>query len=122
MGLDMYAFATDEAPEREADFEASKDSAQFFYWRKHPKLHGWMERLYRQKGGQDPDFNCVNLLLTSADLDQLETDILFNGLPVTTGFFFGESLAGENEGDLIFIHKARDLISEGNSVFYTSWW
>jgi hypothetical protein len=27
------------------------------YWRKHPDLHGWMEKLCRAKGGKFDDFN-----------------------------------------------------------------
>jgi len=42
MGLDMYAYMTSEPPEKPVDFKVRKTS-QFFYWRKHPDLHGWME-------------------------------------------------------------------------------
>jgi hypothetical protein len=56
-----------------------------------PNLHGWMESLYCEKGGTADSFNCVNLQLTARDLDRLETAIRSGTLPLTQGFFFGES-------------------------------
>lgn len=90
-------------------------------WRKHPNLHGWMEQLYREKGGEK-EFNCVNLQLTEEDLDKLENDIRDSNLPETHGFFFGESTTGTQKGDLEFITVARQSINEGSDVYYTSWW
>ena len=50
MGLDMYALTTTEKPASAVDFDADAHS-ELHYWRKHPDLHGWMEKLYREKGG-----------------------------------------------------------------------
>lgn len=121
MGLDMYAFTTAEPIAAEVDF-ASENATEIAYWRKHPNLHGWMETLYRAKGGADADFNCVNLALTAEDLDRLEADINANVLPYTEGFFFGASDGSEREHDLAFVAKARAALAEGHTVFYTSWW
>ncbi len=121
MGLDMYAHFLFDAPATAVDFEVA-NYGELHYWRKHPNLHGWMERLYREKGGQDASFNCVNLLLTAEDLDRLEADIRSRSLPPTSGFFFGESDGSEVEDDLRFIAKARSAIAEGLTVFYSSWW
>jgi hypothetical protein len=121
MGLDMYAYALTRAPEREVDFKAD-DGAEIHYWRKHPNLHGWMERLYREKGGEDDAFNCVNLQLTREDLNALEADIHAGNLPPTCGFFFGESDGTERDDDLQFVAKAREAIAAGLTVFYSSWW
>ncbi|MEW5423903.1 phosphoglycerate kinase [Amorphus sp. 3PC139-8] len=121
MGLDMYAFATDQQIADEVDFSA-EGATEIFYWRKHPNLHGWMERLYSEKGGASPVFNCVNVQLTAADIDRLEADIKAGALPHTEGFFFGASNGSETEGDLTFVAKARELIEAGATVFYTSWW
>ncbi|MFG1384347.1 hypothetical protein [Xanthobacter versatilis] len=71
MGLDMYSITLNRTPEQSVDF-AAEDAAHIRYWRKHPNLHGWMERLYRSKGGTAPEFNCATLLLTGEDLDALE--------------------------------------------------
>ena len=90
MGLDMYAFATRTAPATPVDFNAG-ESQELAYWRKHPNLHGWMEHLYRAKGGTADDFNCVNLQLDAADLDALEHAVRSRTLPPTTGFFFGQT-------------------------------
>jgi hypothetical protein len=91
------------------------------YWRKHPDLHGWMENLYREKGGMEKSFNGDPLVLTLSDLDRLEEDILRKNLPKTRGFFFGES--GEiSLKDLEFVLEARKAIQEGDTVFYDSSW
>ena len=121
MGLDMYARVSAERPPQPVDFELSEHSA-LHYWRKHPDLHGWMERLYRDKGGSEESFNCAAVQLTPEDLDRLEADIRGQLLPTTRGFFFGESDGAETADDLAFIAKARQALAEGLTVFYTSWW
>lgn len=135
MGLDMYAFSrmpmnqlSDEQKEKiMTDViehgEATNDPIEIAYWRKHNALHGWMERLYREKGGED-EFNCIDLLLTSEDLDRLEKDIKESKLYPVEGFFFGGDYdpATENSKDIAFIRKAREELEEGNEVYYTSWW
>ncbi|MET4103960.1 hypothetical protein ABIE58_003408 [Roseovarius sp. MBR-78] len=121
MGLDMYAFTTDRQIERGVDFSA-EGATEFHYWRKHPNLHGWMERLYFEKGGQDEMFNCATVKLTADDLDRLETVVKAGNLPHTEGFFFGASDGSETEDDLAFIASARTHIEAGATVFYTSWW
>lgn len=121
MGLDMYAFAIANAPDAPVDFEV-RNPTELHYWRKHPNLHGWMRALYLDKGGDDVDFNCANVLLTLEDLNRLEADIKARRLPETHGFFFGESDGTETEDDLQFVAKAREAIAAGCAVFYTSWW
>jgi hypothetical protein len=121
MGLDMYAFTTG-ADIPAVDFKQPDDSAELFYWRKHPNLHGWMEELYRAKGGSEDDFNCVPVRLEKADIDALETIVNGDNLPFTTGFFFGESLPEDKNDDLNFVQKARAALNEGKRVYYTSWW
>ncbi len=121
MGLDMYAFTTTEPVEHLVDFEA-KHVTELHYWRKHPNLHGWMEQLYRDQGGDEDSFNCVPVVLTLDDLDRLEAAIKANELPHTSGFFFGESDGTEVDDDLAFVAKAREAIGQGLTVFYDSWW
>jgi hypothetical protein len=124
MGLDMYAYTRATAPADVVDFKSEDVDNEFFYWRKHPDLHGWMEQLYLSKGGESDSFNCVNVLLNEADLDRLRDDIATSKLPRTDGFFFGKSYNDDDERnrDLEFIEKARELIKNGQSVYYTSWW
>ena len=121
MGLDMYAYTTREKPAMPVDFEP-EDAIEIHYWRKHPNLHGWMERLYYEKGGSEEIFNCAAVTLDTGDLDKLEQMVRANLLPHTSGFFFGESDGNEKDGDLAFIAKAREALAAGLSVFYTSWW
>ena len=97
-------------------------ATEIHYWRKHANLHGWMEKLYREKGGSAHEFNCVAVALTREDLDRLEGDIKAKRLPYTTGFFFGESDGSELDDDLSFIAKAREALSARLTVYYSSWW
>ena len=128
MGLDMYAWAVpaDSVPaDQEVDVEFGNcGTEELHYWRKHHDLHGWMEALYRKKGGADPQFNCNKVRLTAEDLDALEKDITADHLPETTGFFFGNNPPDEDsrEDDREFIRKARVAIADGKAVFYDSWW
>jgi hypothetical protein len=130
MGLDMFAHRVS-AEDAIGDFEIAKDAngdfkndKEFHYWRKHHDLHGWMERLYRSKGGLVQSFNCIPVRLTTEDLDKLESDIQNNLLPITQGFFFGDNPPDEEsvKYDLEFIEKARQVIADGDVVYYDSWW
>ena len=122
MGLDQYAFARKGEPIRnrlETEYEVENEIA---YWRKHPNLQGWMENLWRKKGGEG-EFNCVEVELTFEDLEQLETAIERAELPETQGFFFGFNSDDEyKENDQEFIREARQHIADGYKVVYTSWW
>jgi len=129
MGLDMFAWRV-KAEDAIGDFEvASNDEGsnkvqELFYWRKHHDLHGWMERLYHAKGGPKESFNCVKVRLTMDDLNLLERDVLNNRLPETQGFFFGVNPPDDysKNQDMEFIAKAKVAISEGDAVYYDSWW
>jgi hypothetical protein len=122
MGLDMYAYRTARQITADVDFKIPEGDEEFFYWRKHPNLHGWMRQLYISKGGQDPDFNVNPVKLTSEDLDALEKAIKDRTLPATSGFFFGASDGSEINDDLEFVAAARKQIADGYTVFYYAWW
>jgi len=131
MGLDMYAWSVDPADlseqdvVRQVDVSLPRDTVEeIWYWRKHHNLHGWMELLYREKGGAAESFNCVTVRLTYADLTRLEIAIKENLLPQTTGFFFGNNPPDKesNEQDLKFVAAAKEAISQRKVVFYDSWW
>lgn len=139
MGLDQYAFARkgDRIETTEdytyQDFEGNTHTEQrtsvsyeeeheVAYWRKHPNLQGWMEALWRSKGNEG-EFNCVDVELTAQDLEDLEDDLRHNTLPDTQGFFFGgNSDDYYKEADEEFIREARQYLSDGYKVVYTSWW
>lgn len=117
MGLDQMAYSRAK--------ENSKDSFEISYWRKHPNLEGWMEKLYRQKGGTEEMFNFVELELTKEDLLRLQEDITNGSVAElgTTGFFFGNpSDEIYREHDLNFISKALSEIAEGRKIIYVSSW
>ena len=125
MGLDMYAYRVKkEHVVNDFEFNSDQDPAyDIAYWRKFNALHGWMERLYREKGGTAESFNCVKVRLTKEDLERLAQDVMANKLPETTGFFFGNpSDEHYRESDLRFIKEARAELFLGLKVFYNSSW
>jgi len=127
MGLDMFAYKMKYNPSKEVDFKEEIQEvapSELHYWRKHPNLHGWMEQLYRQKGGGERDFNGDPVVISKEDLDNLAASIIDEELPDTDGFFFGQSYNNEEErqDDLDFVKKAHRAIEEGYTVYYDSWW
>ena len=128
MGLDQFAYKTKVKLTKEVDFQDEVygdevEREEIHYWRKHPNLHGFMENLYREKGGEH-GFNCRPVVLTQDDINKLANMILDKELPKTRGFFFGQSFGddAEENDDLEFCRKASEAIKEGYTVFYDSWW
>ena len=128
MGLDMYAWRV-KAEHAIGDFEVFGEDGhsnceELYYWRKHHDLHGWMERLYREKGGTKESFNCVKVRLTMEDLQRLAVDVTKGRLPETTGFFFGDNVAQVHlmPIHMEFIGKAMAVVAVGDAVYYDSWW
>ena len=133
MGLDMYAFTVpaDVAGDTVVDLKISDEQGntliktdELFYWRKFNALHGWMEKLYREKGGTSETFNCNTVRLTSNDLDMLEYDVAKGNFKPVNGFFFGAQEIYPEDLESIddFVTKARAAIAEGKAVYYDSWW
>ena len=137
MGLDMYAYTAAKAGQQDEFYEGAvwdeelKESVnlavtkprEIAYWRKHPNLHGWMERLAESKNLKYSSFNGVEIELTAEDLDELERAVTHKQLPATQGFFFGSD--ADNiyyESDLKFIREARAELFFGLKVFYNSSW
>lgn len=112
MGLDQYAYAKNEFGE----------VIEIAYWRKHHDLHGFMDRVYQENGGTEV-FNCIKLSITEEILDSLERAVNEGDLPHTEGFFFGSgNTNGYKEEDLKFIKMAREMIKDGDEIYYDSWW
>ena len=120
MGLDMYAYTV---PAGELVNEV-EDKSELAYWRKFNALHGWMEDLYREKGGTAESFNCIPLKLEPEDLTELELVLEEGKLEPRTGFFFGaQEVHPDDVADaLTFIDAAREAIANGRDVYYDSWW
>ena len=125
MGLDQFASTTSQHLESPVDFDAPDDAEELFYWRKHPDLHGWMQNLYEERGGKNPDFNLDPVALTIEDISMLEKDVIGDNLPKTAGFFFGNSNSDADyqaAETLRFCEKARDAFDSGKIVVYYAWW
>jgi hypothetical protein len=137
MGLDMYAYVAAKAGQQDDFYDSAqydKESGDYVnpnvnkpreiaYWRKHPNLHGWMEKLAHNKGLEYDSFNGIELELTHEDLVELERAVTHGQLPGTSGFFFGEDSDDYyRKHDLEFIKNARAELFLGLKVFYNSSW
>lgn len=131
MGLDQYAYIASKAGSEYDD--ASRQ--EIAYWRKHPNLQGWMEKLWLEKlkaDGVTPEitdwgtgFNGIELELTWEDVDRLEQDIKSGVVSElnTQGFFFGNpSDEHYREQDLQFCIDAKAELFLKRKVFYNSSW
>lgn len=119
MGLDQVAFAQEHGLTGDEALESQEDIAS---WRKHPNLQGYMEKLWRSKGGEG-EFNCVCVELTEQDIYALQSAIQSKDLPETQGFFYGgDADYYYLEDDLLFCSKALELLKQGKDVYYSSFW
>jgi len=131
MGLDMYAYVAKkegqmrdyyESYDYDSDSGPVEKPREIAYWRKHPNLHGWMHKLWNERG-HNSDFNGDELELTFEDLDRLEYVVKHKELPGTSGFFFGNDSDDYYQAqDLEFIRTARSELTQGMRVFYNSSW
>ena len=148
MGLDQYLYKYN--PNLEEN-KASNDPEkriheEFHWWRKHPAIHDWMEKLWISKNRPSPkwysagsdcnnfddktDFNLIPLELTVRDLVALTKAIENDELNYSaSGFFFGRSsnpsddaFSDQKENDFDAIKKALDAMADGFIVYYNSWW
>ena len=129
MGLDQYAYTAAKNNQYREFYDNGNVSEpkEIAYWRKHPNLHGWMEKLWVEKGypgGSAEDmFNGIELELTWEDLDRLKYAVENGELPGTTGFFFGDNSDDYYRAeDLKFIQEAKADLFVGLRVFYNSSW
>ena len=136
MGLDMYAYVAAKEGQQSEFYETAEfdkvtnefvsktvtKPRELAYWRKHPSLHGWMEKLWKSRGNTGT-FNGVELELTWQDVDNLERAITYGQLPFTEGFFFGKPADNVYyDDDLKFCIDAKAELFLGLKVFYNSSW
>ena len=91
MGLDMYAYVASKKGQQNEYYETAEFDKtvnefvsttvtkpyEIAYWRKHPNLHGWMQRLWERKGKPGGyDVNCQTQKVSS--LVSLQTIITTN--------------------------------------------
>lgn len=118
MGLDMYAYAVSTG-----QGISDNETTDIAYWRKFNALHGWMEDLYRERGGAE-SFNCIPLKLTEADLMRLMSDVKANKLEPREGFCFGPQYIDDEDIRSIytFVGAAQGALATGLDVYYDSCW
>ena len=115
---------------------------ELFSWRYHPDLHGWMNELYRRRGGVNfilpscggscethpeakqatPYFCGEYIQLTRLDILDFQMDVELDRLPPTSGFHLGRSGAHSKREDLEFIPLALWALGEGKVLFYQGSW
>ena len=68
------------------------------------------------------EFNNTPVQVTAEDLDQLEQDVDEDNLPLAYGLFFGESTPEDKKRDKEFIVRARQALSDGDTVYFLASW
>lgn len=122
MGLDMYAYATNEVA-KVNDF-GNRPGVELAIWRKHYLVHGFAADTYYANGGDEAqEFNreqCVRL--DPEDIDRLEELLRNAELPLGGAFVEAGEYVTEGCFDDKFIERAREAFAKGQSVVYTSCW
>lgn len=105
------------------------DNHEVAYWRKHSDLNGYMEDLYREKGGEEEEFNCVPLYLTKEDIERIirdhkrhldeENDFTIGE---SRGFFWGATNQEDWEDSLKDFEKILEETDWDNETVYYSCW
>ena len=93
------------------------------YFRKHPDLHGLIEKKWREAGNEG-EFNCQKFVLSKEFCNEL-LEIAKNPKDVetTTGFFFGTSCDEDWKDTVVALEKALEILKDDTmEVFYDSWW
>ncbi len=105
MGLDMYLKSTNQT--------------DLGYWRKHPNLHGYIVQNFA--AGVD---ECQEIPLTVDDILKILKATISDDLPVTRGFFFGDSRPSDKIDTVrIFGDALTNLAITGQThVIYRASW
>ena len=145
MGLDQYMYAASQAgahkkywenvvydpeikdfrPDNKQGQLAIEKPTDIAYFRKHPSLQGYMQKLYAKKTGDDnPDaFNGIEVELSEEDLKNLLGAVENNELPFTTGFFFGKDSSNYYKSEVInAIAESKIFLVMNRKIFYNSSW
>jgi len=123
MGLDMYLFGEVFFSEARNRGERRGEYYNLGYWRKHPNLHGYIVKTFAD--GED---DCQRIYFSAANIRQILAAIKAKELPVTEGFFFGESDGSEYEEDIRVFSESLDWLeeetppNEWRDVYYQASW
>ncbi len=114
MGLDMYVYASKQAPLSTVDFPVEDSSGdEIFYWRKGYALQKFFNRLYVKKGGVGKSITW-SVSLTPEDITDLEVILDILGIEGARGIsadVYREDLSR-------FIDRARRAFKDGYFLFY----
>lgn len=140
MGLDMFfekfpANATEDklntssedaeklSKEDKKELESLRDAGkEIQYFRKHSDLHGWLTEKWLEKHPEEDNFNCLYLEITPELLAEMTEYANQIDHERYQGFFWGESYPEDWEDTRKLCERIKDILDEGNKVFYTSWW
>jgi hypothetical protein len=139
MGLDMYLqgkkffWSNWENPamnRTEDGLRLVELQVELGYWRKHPNLHGFIVQNFA--GGVD---DCRDIELHIVQLEAIITACKLGQLPITQGFFFGESPSPDDKAayndqiaeDVAVLQKAITWLESeerrvSRSVVYSASW
>ena len=105
MYLTGKKFFTFDSEKREEDgYEVEQIEVKIGYWRKHPNLHGYIVETFAE--GKD---ECQEIRLDLEEIEKIVAAIKAGELPVTEGFFFGESPSPEKEKEAYEEQLKEDL-------------
>jgi hypothetical protein len=104
MGLDMFLMCDDE---------------EIGYWRKHPNLHGFIVQTFAD--GID---KCQKIPLTLSDVKKIIFATKNKMLPLTTGFFFGQSYPEYDQDTLDIFEVAKKRLEKDPDceLYYRASW
>lgn len=110
MGLDMYLkgkkhiYKNWQQPDNNIyvdGFRLQEQILEMGYWRKHPNLHGFIVQSFCD--GID---ECEEIDLEKEHVQVIIDAVINKRLPVTQGFFFGQSDGTEDEETLVILRRA----------------
>ncbi|MFN3898903.1 MAG: hypothetical protein ACK4ML_00870 [Alishewanella aestuarii] len=120
MGLDIYFV---KRSQNTPQVEEGDDTEIIHQWRKHNRLMDAMAHIYGE-----PIENCQDYPVTTDVLDQLEARINDPDIQLgdnVDGFFWGREYDYDDDmkqDDLEAVAKAREVIANGEYVFFHAWW
>lgn len=127
MGLDQFVYFRkirekckyeDTCPYKDIIDEYAYSKDEDMYFRKNRHLQGFMERLYKEKGGKG-EFNCKQVEVTKEDLHKLTRASLKDD----KGFFWGDRTLDDDWTEIKkFKQEAGKALDGGYQVIYDSWW
>ena len=126
MGLDShFKRVHKDAITTNVDFTVDNEKfvvTEVAYFRENSALQGWMHELYRSKGGENPEFNCSNVVVSIDDLLVLHKQLKANKVLPTSGFFFGDMDEDKYEQLKQVVVDMIDDYDDEYVYFYFAWY